>query len=37
VDVAKNIFKKSSIGVIVFFILNANIIIVLFSAAGLPG
>jgi len=33
-DIAKNIFKKSSIGTIIFFILNALIIIGLFASIG---
>ena len=33
-DIAKNIFKKSSIGTIIFFILNAAIIVGLFATAG---
>ena len=33
-DIAKNIFKKSSIGTIVFFALNASIIVGLFSVSG---
>ena len=33
-DIAKNIFKKSSIGTIIFFILNAGLIVGLFAATG---
>ncbi|MCL2399785.1 MAG: M48 family metalloprotease [Defluviitaleaceae bacterium] len=33
-DIIKNIFKKSSIGTIIFFILNASIILGIFVAAG---
>jgi len=33
-DITKNIFKKSSIGTIIFFILNAALIVGLFAAAG---
>jgi len=33
-DIIKNIFKKSSIGTIIFFALNATLIIGLFAAAG---
>jgi heat shock protein HtpX len=33
-DIAKNIFKKSSIGTIIFFILNAGLIVGFFAAAG---
>ena len=33
-DVAKNIFKKSSVGTIIFFVLNALVIVGLFAASG---
>ena len=33
-DVAKNIFTKSSIGTIIFFVLNATLVVGLFAAAG---
>lgn len=33
-DIAKNIFKKSSIGIIIFFVLNAILIIGLVAAGG---
>jgi len=33
-DIAKNIFRQSSIGTIIFFILNASVIVALFADAG---